>query len=342
MPVARDNLRRDRLDREAELGRHHRLDARIDIRESPHRARNGAGRDFFARNFQPLPVARHLRIEARELHAERRWLGMDAVRPADRRRHLVFHRALLQRRQHPVHILDQDIARPLQLHREAGVQHVRRRHAEMEETRFVADMLRHRRQERDDVMLHLALDRIDALHIEAAPRPHGDGYVFRDHPQLGHRLGRQRLDLEPDRIALLRLPDRNHLGTGITRNHGASSGRSAEALNLNAPACHPASTPSWFDGRSLRSLLTMRATQPMARSPHGEQARGAVRRTTRAGSQRPINPRPANTPPTARCGSDHRRHPCSAPCAGGRCARQPCASRHRRPSPTPRPATARG
>ena len=101
-------------------------------------------------------------MEAGELDAERRRLGMDAVAAADRRRQLVLKRALLQRRQNPIHALEQDIARALQLHRKAGVQHVRRRHAKVQEPRLLADMLSNRGQESDHVVLHFALDRVDA------------------------------------------------------------------------------------------------------------------------------------------------------------------------------------
>jgi hypothetical protein len=60
-----------------------------------------------------------------ELEAERRRLGVDAVAAADGRRPLVLEGALLERRENPVHVGDEEVGRPLQLHREAGVEHVR-------------------------------------------------------------------------------------------------------------------------------------------------------------------------------------------------------------------------
>ena len=47
---------------------------------------------------QAIEIAREFGVVAGELQAERRWLGVDAVRAADRRRHFVFDGALFQRR----------------------------------------------------------------------------------------------------------------------------------------------------------------------------------------------------------------------------------------------------
>ena len=52
--VARNDLRRDRLDREAELLGDMLLDARIDIGESADGAGDGAGRDLLARGDEAL------------------------------------------------------------------------------------------------------------------------------------------------------------------------------------------------------------------------------------------------------------------------------------------------
>ena len=81
-----------------------RFDARIDLREGADRARDRAGRDLLARGDQPFAGAGEFRIGEGELEPERHRLGMDAVGAADRRRHLVFEGALLQRRQQPVDI----------------------------------------------------------------------------------------------------------------------------------------------------------------------------------------------------------------------------------------------
>ena len=84
--VARDDLRRDGFGFEAQRLRDVFFDARVDLRERADGAGDGAGRDFFARGDQACAGAFELDIEARELDAERRGLGVDAVAAADGRR----------------------------------------------------------------------------------------------------------------------------------------------------------------------------------------------------------------------------------------------------------------
>src|SRR5262245_26802824 len=77
-------------------------------------------------------------------------------------------------------------------------------------------------QERDHVMPGLALDRVDAGHVEryvACLLPNGFRGLLRDDAELRHGVGGMRLDLEPDAETGLGLPDGSHLGTGIARNH---------------------------------------------------------------------------------------------------------------------------
>ena len=109
MTVARDDLRGDRLDGEAELLRDMLLDPRIDVGEGADRPRDGAGRDLGARRDQPGAVAGEGRVVAGQLDAEGRGLGMDAVAAADGQRVLVLQRALLQRGQQPVEVAQQDV-----------------------------------------------------------------------------------------------------------------------------------------------------------------------------------------------------------------------------------------
>ncbi len=74
------------------------LHPRVDVGEGPDRARNGAGRDLFARGFEALQVARELGMGLRELEAEGHRLGMDAVAAADGRGQLVLERPPLEHR----------------------------------------------------------------------------------------------------------------------------------------------------------------------------------------------------------------------------------------------------
>ena len=102
VPVARDDLGRNRFDRQAELGGDMRFDLRVDVGEGADRAGDGAGGDLGPRRHQPLAVAVEGGVVPGELQAEGGRLGMDAVAAADGGGVLVLQRAALQRRQQPV------------------------------------------------------------------------------------------------------------------------------------------------------------------------------------------------------------------------------------------------
>src|SRR3954451_18131207 len=79
------------------------------------------------------------------------------------------------------------------------------------------------RDERDYVVIGLALDLVNAGNIEPgvpALFPDRPGGFLRDDPELGHRVGGVCLDLEPDAETRLGVPDGDHLGAGVARNHG--------------------------------------------------------------------------------------------------------------------------
>lgn len=176
-----------------------------------------------ARAHEPLLGASELGIGRSELEAEGGGLGMDAVRAADDRRELVLEGALAQRRQQRIDVGDQEVGGAHELHVEAGVEHVGGGHALVHEARLGPDDLGEVGEEGDDVVLDLALDGIDARDVEfggLALLPDLGGGRFRDDAELGHGVGRVRLDLEPDAIARLRVPDRGHCGPGIARDHG--------------------------------------------------------------------------------------------------------------------------
>src|SRR5438045_4053532 len=90
----------------------------------------------------------------------------------------------------------------------------------MNEARLGADVLGEARQERDHVVLHLALDLVDARDVETAFVPDGLGRFLGDDALRRERVAGMRLDLEPDAEPVLRLPDGAHLGPAVARDHG--------------------------------------------------------------------------------------------------------------------------
>ena len=124
VPVARDDLRRDRLGLEAELSGDVSLHARIEMRKGADRARNRAGADILLRAQKPLFRAGKLGIGEGKLQTECRRLGVDAVAAAHRDRVFVLHRAALQRFEERVEIREQDVGGARELDCEAGVEHI--------------------------------------------------------------------------------------------------------------------------------------------------------------------------------------------------------------------------
>jgi hypothetical protein len=109
-----------------------------------------------------------------------------------------------------------------ELNGEGGVEHVRGGHALVDEARLGPDDLGEMSQEGDDIMLGDALDLVDPGHVEGGVLglgPDRRGCFLWHDAELGELVGGVRLDLEPDAEARLRLPDRDHLGAGITGDH---------------------------------------------------------------------------------------------------------------------------
>ena len=223
MAVARDDLGRDGFDGEAHLVGDILFDRRIDIGEGADGARNGAGGDLFLGGDQAAFGALELGVIAGQLQAEGDGFGVNAVRTAHGRGVFMLLGAGLQRGQNSIDALDQQVRRPRQLNRETGVQHVRRGHALVQETRFLADDLGDVRQEGDHVVFGGAFDLVDAVGVEGrilAFGPDGVGRFLGDHAQFGHLGGGVGLDLEPDLVLGFLGPDGGGDGAGVARDHG--------------------------------------------------------------------------------------------------------------------------
>ena len=221
--VARDHLGADRFGAQAQLFADMVFDGGVDIGKGADRAGNGTGGDFPAGLFQAVLVAVHFRIKARKGQAHCRGFGVNAVAAAHTYGHFVFQRALFQRRQQGIHIGQQYVGGAHQLHVQAGVKHIRRGHALMHEAGLVAaHMFGQMSEKGDDVVFGHGLDFINAGHVKfhVLGFPDGIGVLARDHTQIGHCIAGVRLDFIPDAELRGRLPDLNHVGAGITGDHG--------------------------------------------------------------------------------------------------------------------------
>jgi hypothetical protein len=200
--------------------------------EGADRARDGAGSDLLAGGQHPLLGTGELGIGDGELQSERGRLGMHAVAPADGERVLVLEGPGFQRGEQTVEIGDEDIGRLDQLDVEAGVEHVGGGQPRMEETRLGPHMLGDRGEEGDHVVLHFALDLVDAGDVEAAALPDRVRRMLGDLAKLGHRLGGIGLNPEPDAEFRLRLPEVSHFGAAVAWDHAGGKASSRRNLRM--------------------------------------------------------------------------------------------------------------
>ena len=219
MAVARDDLRGDRLDSEAELFRDMGLDAGIDRREGSHGPRYRTGGDFLARRLDSPPGTAELRMVACELETEGGRLRMDAVAAARAQRAGMLAGAPREHLEQAIGILDQQVRGLSQLNGKGGIEHVRGGHALMHPAGLFADMLGDIGEKGDDVVPCLALDLVDPRDIEAAALAQRVSGAFRDGAGRLHRFGGKDLDLEHDPEAVLRLPDGGHAGACVAGDH---------------------------------------------------------------------------------------------------------------------------
>ena len=236
VPVAGDDLRRDRFDGQPEPARDVRLHRRVEVGEGSHRAGDGADRDLRSRRGEALAVAGELGPGLRHFQPEGRRLGVHAVAAADAGRAHVFARAALQRGEQRVEVGEKDVGGAGELHGEAGVEHVRRCHAAVHEARLVADMFCDVGEKGDDVVPDLAFDGVDARDLEAPARRDGGRHAFGDRAQRLLRLAGVAFDIQPDAKPRLRGPDRRHRRARVARDH-RSTGR---ARRVPGPAFNAA------------------------------------------------------------------------------------------------------
>src|SRR5262245_61555445 len=111
----------------------------------------------------------------------------------------------------------------------------------MDPSALVADRGGYDVDEGGDVVAGDALALEDFRHGERGPFPAGPRVGVRDHPELGPRLDRQELDLEPVGQARVVRPDRGDLRHLVPRDHSfRPSARSS--LNFHSFACISSST----------------------------------------------------------------------------------------------------
>ena len=140
------------------------------------------------------------------------------------------------------------------LHRQAGVEHVRRGHPLVDEAGFRADVFGHRGKEGDDIVLDLGLDGVDPGDVEIPLCADDRHHLFRNDPQFRLGLAGQGLDLQPDAEPVFRLPDSCHFGAGIAWNHCRNL-LEKSVLRLKTDGCQLKSTAIQTNTVHVRKLM---------------------------------------------------------------------------------------
>ena len=92
----------------------------------------------------------------------------------------------------------------------------------MNEPGFIADMFRQVGQKRDDVVLGLAFNLIDALDLESAAVPDRLCRFLWNDAEFRLCIAGMCLDLKPDAELVFGLPDGCHRGAGVSWNRHVS------------------------------------------------------------------------------------------------------------------------
>jgi hypothetical protein len=218
--VALHDLRRRRLRLEPEPLARQALDLWVDRRVVPHRAGELSDPDTLESSRNPTARAVELERPDRELEAERRRLGMDTVRAADRQREPVLLCSRGDRLERSIDSPQDDLARGAHLERERRVDHVRGGEPVVEPAPGGPELARDRVDECGQVVMRLLFDLGHAGRgRNRCLRPDLTRRLRRDDSDLRPRIERGELDLEPAlELALVR-PDPGHLRSRVARDH---------------------------------------------------------------------------------------------------------------------------
>ena len=103
----------------------------------------------------------------------------------------MFESATFERREQRIDVRDEDVARPLELHSEACIEHVGAREAQMDEARVGTNEFGEVSEERDNVVLGHLFDLVDPRDVEFGLRPLLPDRLrrrFGNHADFGHRF----------------------------------------------------------------------------------------------------------------------------------------------------------
>ncbi len=199
MAVALDHLRSHRRDFEAKPLADFRFDLRTQVRAIPHRARDFSHGHLLRGCAKALEVAPVLRMPVGNLQAKGDRLGVDSVRAPDLRRVLEFLGAALEHFPEPHQAVLNEARRLADLQRLRRVHDVVRGKTVVQPAcrLGIADGFAHGHRKRDDVVLHLGFQFIDARNINLGALPDRRRRFLWHLPGLGERIRCGDLNFQP-------------------------------------------------------------------------------------------------------------------------------------------------
>ena len=223
MAVPLDDLAGDGLGEQAELVERVGLDLRREARVGADRPADLADADGVPCGQQSHAVAIQLGDPQGEHHAGGRGLGVDAVGPPDHGRRPVGASQARRGGAQGIQLDDHEIDGFDHAHGQGAVEHVGAGHAQVQVSglgpRLLLDVL----QERDHVVAHHGLERLDAVGVEGDGGPHSLGHALGDEPPALHGQAGGQLDVEPGLILVLQGPELLELRQGVAGDHCASA-----------------------------------------------------------------------------------------------------------------------
>ena len=273
MAVARHHLGGDRLALQPEAPEHARLELWAGGRVGADRAGDPADRHLREGALQAQGVAVRLERQARQLHAERRRLGVHPVRAPHAQRLHVLARARRQRLRERAGARHDRFARRLQLQRERRVEDVRGGQSEVDPAPRLAGGGGEHVDERSHVVVGRALALVDRRHSERRPADRlqvGLGGAVAGAEQERQLLARRHLHLAPRLHACLVGPDRAQLGAGVALDH---------VLEYHSPALWAASAghAATIVGVGVGVGVVVVVVVVGALTPSGSARRGSLR-----------------------------------------------------------------
>ena len=232
--VAAEYLRRDRRGAEAEPFHRHPLHFRRDVGERADRARELADADVLGGSALKRSRLRvHLVEGERELEPERRRLGVDAVRAADRECGPVLLRPHGQHVDHPVERRADVLVRPQKPEAECRIDDVGGGQPVVHPLPLLTQRLRDGPRESDHVVPRRRFDLVDAVDVERRFAIERLDILFGDDAgHLAPRRTRRQFDVEPRLKLAVLTPEVAHFGAGVSVDHGIGTGRVTRSRKL--------------------------------------------------------------------------------------------------------------